>query len=167
MHPLRRHSVSALVIGVVGASVLVGCSGGDHREALSEDSAQWMSLASAQLGVDGAANHGGGGGGLIAEDGGRTARALVSLEYDLHGPYDVLAVRRSKETVHLRITELTVDDDGPSALLGQADITCGTSSRIPIDVPAGSDGITLDASTTDRSGRSLFDALDVTRGAGR
>ena len=167
VHPRRRRSVTALFTGLLGASVLAGCSGGDHTQAASDDFAQWMSTASAQLGVHGDADHGGGGGRLTTEDGSRTGRAQVSLSYDLRGPYDVLAVCRSEETVHLRVSELTEHEDGPSAVLGRADLTCGTSSRIPIDVPAGADGITLDASTPDRSGQSLFDAIVVTRGAGQ
>lgn len=168
VHSFRRRSVTALTVGIVGVSLIAGCSDGGHEDAGAEDFTRWMSGASAQLGVHGDDDHGGGGGQLSAEDGSRTARAHVSLAYDLHGPYDVLAVCRSEQkTVHLRVSSLTEHETGPSAVLGQADITCGTSNRIPIDVPAGSDGITLDASTTDRSGRSLFDALVVSRGAGR
>lgn len=50
VHPLRRRSVTALLTGLLGASVLAGCSGGDHTQAASDDFAQWMSTASAQLG---------------------------------------------------------------------------------------------------------------------
>lgn len=51
--------------------------------------------------------------------------------------------------------------------LGRADITCGHMSRIPIEVAVDRSGVALDASTTDRSGKALFDTRIVSRGAGR
>ncbi|GAA3342545.1 hypothetical protein GCM10017714_31390 [Curtobacterium pusillum] len=73
--------------------------------------------------------------------------------------------------MHLTIHDVTAKHDkyGDSldtqSVIGEADIDCGVTVRIPIDVPKGRDGIMLDASTADTSGRALFDSFVVTRGS--
>ena len=68
------------------------------------------------------------------------------------------------------LVSITVKKDGngeASTLrehLGEADIDCGATTRIPIDVPKGRAGIDIAASTTDRSERALFDSFIVKRG---
>lgn len=92
------------------------------------------------------------------------------MEQDLEGPYDVLAVCRSTKTVHVTIHAFTTTPDGSGESLGteerlgEADVNCGAATRIPIDIPKDRDGIALDASTSDRSERVLFDTFIVTRG---
>ncbi|SDQ99412.1 hypothetical protein SAMN02800687_3207 [Curtobacterium sp. UNCCL20] len=173
MNTAIRRPAAALLAGIAGGVILTGCTGGSHGDAVPEDYTAWMSQTSAQMNVAGDDEHGGAGGRLTVENGDEKAGASVSLEYDLAGPYDVLAVCRSSKKVHLTVSDYTAATAGPGeslesmSVLGQADITCGVTSRIPIDVPKGRAGITLDASTTDRSGQTLFDAFVVTRGAGQ
>jgi hypothetical protein len=47
-------------------------------------------------------------------------------------------------------------------MLGERDLRCGETTRVPIDVPRDIDGITLQASTPDTSEQTLFDAHIVT-----
>lgn len=174
MHTTIRRPAAALLTVMVGGLLLTGCTGGNHSDAVPDDYTAWMTQTSAQMNVDGNDSQGGVGGRLTVENGSSSkARASVSLEYDFAGPYDLLAVCRSSKTVHLTIRDYTNETEGPGvnsepeSILGEADITCGVTSRIPIDVPRGRAGIMLDASTTDRSGKALFDTAVVTRGAGR
>lgn len=151
------------------ALVLAGCTTHGTGDDLPEDYGQdWFALMSSQLSSD----HGGGGGQLVVDDDDKDhARALVALQYDLAGPYDVLVVCRSTKTVHVVIRDFTNEHDAngesmePRSRIGQADVRCGATRRIPIEVPEGRDGIMLDASTTDTSGRALFDASIVSRGS--
>ena len=173
MHTTINRPAAALLTGIAGGLLLTGCTGGHHSDAVPDDYTAWMTQTSAQMNVDGNDSQGGAGGRLTVENGGKKARASVSLEYDFAGPYDLLAVCRSSKTVHLTIRDYTNETEGPGvnsepqSILGEADITCGVTSRIPIDVPKGRAGIMLDASTTDRSGKALFDTAVVTRGAGQ
>jgi hypothetical protein len=135
---------------------------------LLADGQDWLEQMSSQL----AGDHGGCGGQLLVDDEDtKQARAGITLEIELAGPYDVLAVCRSTKTVHLAIRDVTTkhDKNGDSfdtdSLIGEANIRCGATSRIPIDVPKGRDGIMLDATTADTSERALFDAFIVTRGS--
>ncbi|WP_146239737.1 hypothetical protein [Curtobacterium sp. MCSS17_011] len=119
-----------------------------------------------------AGDHGGGGGQLIVDDDDRKqARAGVALQTDLAGPYDVLAVCRSTKVLHLAIHDITSKHDkygdsfDTNSLIGEANVHCGATTRIPIDVPKDRDGIMLDATTADTSERALFDAFIVTRGS--
>jgi len=57
------------------------------------------------------------------------------------------------------------DSFDTNSLVGEANIHCGATTRIPINVPTGRDGIMLDATTADTSERALFDAFIVTRGS--
>ncbi|PYY32251.1 hypothetical protein [Curtobacterium sp. MCBD17_030] len=167
MHPSRRRPVAALILVIAGTIALTGCS--SHEDAEPKNYGhQWMSQMSSQLPSD----FGGVGGRLVlGDDNPKKATASISLQYDLEGPYDILAVCRSTETVHLTIHAFTATKDGSGQSLdtkerlGEADINCGTTMRIPIDVPRGRDGITLDASTDDRSERTLFETSVVTRGS--
>lgn len=128
---------------------------------------QWMSQMSAEFAGD---FDGGGGRLTLGDDDPEKATASIALEQDLEGPYDVLAVCRSTKTVHLSVHAFTSTPDGSGGSLddeedlGAADIHCGVTTRIPIDVPKGRDGIAIDASTSDRSGRALFDSFIVARG---
>ncbi|WIE81414.1 hypothetical protein [Curtobacterium sp. MCSS17_016] len=167
MHPLRRRLVAALIPVIAGTIALTGCS--SHEDAVPKNYGhQWMSQMSSQL----SSEYGGGGGRLVlGDDNPKKATASIALQNNLEGPYDILAVCRSTETVHLTIHAFTATKDGSGQSLdtkerlGEADIDCGATMRIPIDVPRGRDGITLDASTTDTSERTLFEASIVTRGA--
>ncbi|SOC87835.1 hypothetical protein SAMN05660766_1523 [Curtobacterium sp. 314Chir4.1] len=165
----RRLTVAVLTIG--SALLLAGCTSHGTGNGLPKNYGQdWLSQMSSQLGGD----HGGGGGQLLVDDENtKQARAAITLETELAGPYDVLAVCRSTETVHLAIHDITTKHDkygysyDTDALIGDASIHCGATTRIPIDVPKGRDGITLEATTTDTSERALFDAFIVTRGSDR
>lgn len=164
--PIHRRSTVVLVTVVAGTAALAGCS--SHNEALPKDYGhQWMSQMSSQLSGD----FGGGGGQLVLmDDNAKKATLSLELQQDLEGPYDVLAVCRSTKTVHVSLHAFTVKKDGngeASTLrehLGEADIDCGATTRIPIDVPKGRAGIDIAASTTDRSERALFDSFIVKRG---
>lgn len=155
-----------LVTVVAGTVTLAGCS--SREEALPKDYGhQWMSQMSSQLSGD----FGGGGGQLVLmDDNSKKATLSLELQQDLEGPYDVLAVCRSTKTVHVSLHAFTGKKDGngeSSTLrehLGEADIDCGATTRIPIDVPKGRAGIDIAASTDDRSERALFDSFIVARG---
>ena len=161
----RRLVASVLIVGT--AVLLAGCA--RHGNGLPEDYGQdWFGKMASQHGGD----HGGGGGQLMVDDEDETrARAFIVLDTELAGSYDVLAVCRSTKTVHLTVHDFTSEHDGygdsadPDSLIGAADLHCGTTTRTPIDVPEGRDGIVLDATTSDTSERSLFDAFIVERGA--
>ncbi|WIE77083.1 hypothetical protein [Curtobacterium sp. MCSS17_007] len=165
MHAIRPTTAVAATI-LAGASLLTGCS--SHEDAVPKNYGRaWMSQMSSQL----AGGFGNGGGRLVVgDDNPEKATASIALQYDLEGPYDVLAVCRSTKTVHLTMTAFTAMTDGSGASLatkerlGQSDVNCGATMRIPIDVPKNRDGIALDASTSDRSERALFDAFIVARG---
>ncbi|MGN8049118.1 hypothetical protein ACTJKO_05470 [Curtobacterium sp. 22159] len=164
----RRLTTAVLLAGA--ALLLTGCTGHSTGNRLPEGYSEWMSQMSSQF--DDA--QGGGGGQLTVsdEDKGK-AEGIIELQTKLAGPYDVLAVCRSTKALHLTIRDFTErhDENGYSSdqqsVLGQADIDCGSTARIPIDVPKGRDGIELDATTTDTSGRALFDTFVVARGADR
>lgn len=166
VHSIRRRSTAALITVVAGTTALAGCS--SHEEAPAKDYGhQWMSQMSSQLSGD----FGGGGGQLVlVGDNSKRATLGVELQQDLEGPYDVLAVCRSTKTVHVSLHSFTVKKDGngeSSTLreyLGEADIHCGSTTRIPIDVPKNRAGIDIEASTNDRSERALFDSFIVKRG---
>lgn len=133
-----------LLTATSAALVLAGCTGTDGDAALPKDYGQdWLSRMSSRL----AADHGGAGGQLLAEGSSRTARAVVALQYELEGPYDVLAVCRSAATVRVTVRGLTVNGDGQSDdrgdVLGAEDVACGATSRIRIEVPEESDGVEL------------------------
>lgn len=154
---------------VVMATAITGCSGPDHQDTIPKDyGTDWLDQSSAMF-PDAVT---GGGGPVNMSSDSTTARAVVQLDTDLAGPYDVVAMCRSSETVHLGIHAFTTktDRNGHSAdlgaLLGEADLTCGTQARIPTDVPKGSQGIELDASTGDTSGRALWDAVVLAPGTG-
>ena len=163
----RRLTVAVLTIG--SALLLAGCTSHGTGNGLPKGYGQdWLSQMSSQLSGD----YGGGGGQLLVDDENtKQARAQITLETELAGPYDVLAVCRSTKTVHLAIHDITTKHDkhgysyDTDALIGDASIHCGATTRIPIDVPKGRDGITLEATTTDTSERALFDAFIVTRGS--
>ncbi len=165
-HVRSLRNSSAALLAVATAVVVTGCS--SHGDALPKDYGhQWMSQMSSQL----AGDFGGGGGQLaLGDDNPKQATLGVELQQDLEGPYDVLAVCRSTKTVHVSLHAFTAKKDGngeSSTLrehLGDADIHCGATTRIPIDVPTGRAGIAIDASTNDRSGRALFDSFIVARG---
>ncbi|WNY33258.1 hypothetical protein Q9Q99_14010 [Curtobacterium flaccumfaciens] len=158
--------MATLVTLVAGAAALAGCS--SHEEALPEDYGhQWMSQMSSQLSGD----FGGGGGQLVlVDDNSKKATLGVELQQDLEGPYDVLAVCRSAEIVHVSLYSFTVKKDGNGDSttlrehLGEADIYCGSTTRIPIDMPKNRAGIDIEASTNDRSERALFDSFIVKHG---
>lgn len=167
--PFRRLSVGVLTIG--SALLFASCSGHGTGNGLPKDYGQdWLGQMSSQLAGD---NAGDGGQLLVDSDNMKQARAQVTLQTQLAGPYDVLAVCRSTKTVHLAIRDITIKHDkhGESfdtkSLVGEANIHCGATTRIPIDVPKGRDGITLDATTDDTSERALFDAFIITRGSGQ
>ncbi|ROS59999.1 hypothetical protein EDF42_3380 [Curtobacterium sp. PhB172] len=163
---VNQRLTSALLTAMGAALLPTSCS---HKDALPEDYGQaWMSQMSSRY----AGDYGGGGGRLVlGDDNPKKATASVALEQDLEGPYDVLAVCRSTKTVHVTIHAFTATPDGSGKSLdtkerlGEADVNCGATTRIPIDVPKDRDGIALDASTNDRSERALFDTFVVTRGA--
>jgi hypothetical protein len=161
--PTNRRLSATVILTLLGAVSLTGCTGGDDDSAVSADYTAWMSQSSAQLQSISTGNEGGAGGRLTAEDGSKNARAVVFLSYSFAGPYDVVAACRSSKKVHLTIRDFTEDGGGadPQSVLGSADITCGVPSRIPIDVPKGRSGIELDASSTDRSGQALFNTYVV------
>lgn len=158
---------ATLGFALLGAVLLTGCTGGDDNRAVSADYTDWMNQSSAQLQRISTGNEGGAGGRLTVEDGSKKAHAMVLLSYDLAGPYDVVVACRSSKTVHLTIRDFTEDGGGadPQGVLGTADITCGVPSRIPIDVPKDRSGIEFDASSTDRSGRALFNTYVVAHDA--
>jgi hypothetical protein len=163
--------LTAGVLTISSALFLAGCSSHGTGNDLPKDYGQdWLGQMSSQLAGD---NAGGGGQLLVDGEDTKQARALITLQTQLAGPYDVLAVCRSTRTVHLAIRDVTIKHDkhGESfdteSLVGEATIHCGATTRIPIDVPRGRDGITLDATTDDTSERALFDAFIVTRGSGR
>ena len=156
------------MLAVCSALLLAGCTGHSTGDDLPKDYGQdWLAEMSTQL----AGDSGGGGGRLTVDDENeKRAQAVIGLQYEFAGPYDVLAVCRSTKTVHLAIHDFTNehgDSLGTDSLIGGADIHCGATTRIPIEVPKGRDGIELDATTTDTSGRALFDAFVVARGSGR
>jgi hypothetical protein len=163
---VNQRLTAALLTAAVAALLLTSCS---HKDALSEDYGQaWMSQMSSRY----AADYGGGGGRLVfSDDNPKRATASVALEQDLEGPYDVLAVCRSTKTVHITIHAFNAIPYGSGETLhmkerlGEAEVDCGATTRIPIDVPKNRDGIALDASTNDRSERALFDTFIVDRGA--
>jgi hypothetical protein len=167
---LNTHRQLAVAVLTAGSALLLaGCTSWTTGNGLPEDYGQdWLEQMSSQLGGD----HGGGGGQLLVDDENRNqARAGIALETELAGAYDVLAVCRSTETVHLAIHDITSKHDkygdsfDTNSLVGEANIHCGATTRIPINVPTGRDGIMLDATTTDTSERALFDAFIVTRGS--
>jgi hypothetical protein len=177
---IHRRTTAVLLTALAGTLLLTGCSGGDQTDSVPTDYSAWMRQTSAQMNGDSDGGEGGAGGHLSAEDGSKKARASASLEYDLSGPYDdlsgpydVLAVCRSTKMVHLTVRDFTAERVGngedlhPRSVLGEADITCGVTSRIPIDVPTGRAGVMLDATTTDTSGKTLFNTVIVTRGTGQ
>jgi hypothetical protein len=167
---VNQRLTAALLTATVAAFLLTGCSNGSsHKDTLPKNYGQaWMSQMSSRY----AGDYGGGGGRLVlGDDNPKDATASIALEQDLEGPYDVLAVCRSTKTVHIAIHAYTATKDGSGESLdtaeglGEANINCGTTTRIPINVPKGRDGISLDASTSETSGRALFDAFIVSRGA--
>ncbi|MGU3409059.1 hypothetical protein ACLBWP_03040 [Microbacterium sp. M1A1_1b] len=164
----RQLTTAALAVGA--ALLLGGCTGsGGHDDGLPKDYGHdWLDQMSTRFSGD----NGGGGGRLEVDDAdAKEARAAIALQDELAGPYDVLVVCRSTTTVHVTIRDFTAKHSGhgdsldPRSEIGAADVRCGTTVRIPIDVPAGRDGIMLDASTRDTSGRALFDTFVVTRGS--
>lgn len=162
---MNRRTSATLVITLLGAVVLTGCTGRVDDDAVTSDYDAWMSRSSAQLRSISSGNEGGAGGRLTVGDGDRNAHAVVFLSYDLVGSYDVVADCRSSKKVRLTIRDFTEDGGGtePQSVLGTADIACGVPYRIPIDVPKDRSGIELDASSTDRSGQALFNTFVVAR----
>ncbi|WP_420368114.1 hypothetical protein [Curtobacterium sp. L1-20] len=167
LNTYRRSTVAIQTIGA--ALLLTGCTSHGSGNGLPKDYGQdWLRQMSSQLAGDDA---GGGGQLLIDEENSEQARAEVTLQTQLAGPYDVLAVCRSTKTVHLAIHDITTTQDkygvsfDTDSLIGEANIHCGATTRIPIEVPKGRDGITLTATTNDTSERALFDAFIVTRGS--
>jgi hypothetical protein len=167
--PLRRRSSAALAVAIAGAALLTGCSHSQEDTVPKNYGHEWMSQMSTQLAGDSIESAGGRL--VLGDDNPKKATASVALQDDLEGPYDVLAVCRSPKTVHITITDFTATKDGSGESLttkehlGEADINCGATARIPIDVPNGRDGIAIDASTSDQSERALFDSFIVARGA--
>jgi hypothetical protein len=163
----RRRLLSAIAATGVMLT-LTGCSGHD---AFPKDYGHaWFDRMSSLLG-GGESAAGGAGGQLLVEDDERGAvTGSAALEYDLSGPYDVLAVCRSTAIVHLTIRDFTArkehggESTNPRSVLDEGDIVCGATTRLSITVPADADGIVLDVSTADRSGRALWDAFVVPRG---
>ncbi|MDM7892955.1 hypothetical protein [Curtobacterium caseinilyticum] len=168
MSPTKLRLAATLAATLLGALLLSGCTGGDGDDAASEDYAAWMSQSSAQLKSISTGNEGGAGGRLTVEDGGEKAQAKVFLEYDFAGPYDVVAACRSSKPVHLVTSGFTTSGGASDvqSVLARADIACGGTSRIHIDVPEDQSGIALDASTLDRSGQALFNTHIVARQEG-
>ncbi|QKS15437.1 hypothetical protein HUN59_03720 [Curtobacterium sp. Csp2] len=159
---LRGRKAMTGVLASAVVLLLAGCSEDDHARERADDADQqaWMSQMTAQFG-DGADSRGGLGGRLIASDSGSPA-ASGSMQSAVAGRYDLVAVCRS--TTHVHVTVRTFRDVGgdvtrAGATLGQVDVTCGTTARTTIDVPSGSDGLVIEATTADRSGRALFDTF--------
>jgi len=163
------HRLTVAVLTIGSTLFLAGCTSHTTGNGLPKDYGQdWLGQMSSQL----AGNHAGGGGQLLVDDENtKQARAEITLQTELVGPYDVLAVCRSTKTVHLAIQDITTKHDkhgdsfDTNSLIGEANIHCGATARIPIDVPKGRDGIMLDATTNDTSERALFDAFIVARGS--
>jgi hypothetical protein len=163
-----RRTAAVTATAIAGTLLLTACS--SHNNPVPKDYGhEWMTQMSTQLSGD----FGGGGGRLVLaeDDNPKKATASIALTQHLEGPYDVLAVCRSMKTVHITIHAYTAKKDGSGESLdtlehlGDADVNCGAITRIPINVPKSRDGIAIDASTSDRSERALFDTFIVARGA--
>jgi hypothetical protein len=164
-----RRTGAVAATAVAGMLLLAACSSSHNNPVPKDYGHEWMAQMSTQFSGD----FGGGGGRLVLaeDDNPKKATASIALTQRLEGPYDVLAVCRSTQTVHITIHAYTAKKDGSGESLdtlehlGAADMNCGAITRIPINVPKSRDGIAIDASTSDRSERALFDTFIVARGA--
>ncbi|MFJ2977859.1 hypothetical protein ACIPEP_03285 [Curtobacterium sp. NPDC087082] len=170
--PKTHRRLLAAIAAIAATGVLLSLTGCARHDAFPKEYGHaWLDRMTTLLG-GGEDGQGGAGGQLLADDdddhGPITGSA--ALQYELSGPYDVLAVCRSTATVHLTIRDFTArkEHDGestdPRTVLDEGDIVCGATTRLSITVPADADGIMLDVSTADRSGRALWDAAIVPRG---
>lgn len=161
-----------LLAAIAATGVVLSLTGCTHHDAFPKDYGHaWLDRMTTLLG-GGEDGQGGAGGQLLAgdDDDLGPVTGSAALQYELSGPYDVLAVCRSTATVHLTIRDFTArkehggESTDPRTVLDEGDIVCGATTRLSITVPADADGIMLDVSTADRSGRALWDAAIVPRG---
>lgn len=160
-----------LLAAIAATGVLLSLTGCAHHDAFSKDYGHaWLDRMTTLLG-GGEDGQGGAGGQLLADDDDHgPVTGSAALQYELSGPYDVLAVCRSTATVHLTIRDFTArkehggESTDPRTVLDEGDIVCGATTRLSITVPSDADGIMLDVRTADRSGRALWDAAIVPRG---
>ena len=128
------------VPGAVLLSVLLlaGCS---TPEPLLQDD-EWATRMTQLLSDP--AGEGGAGGQITTDDSAQgTPPAQVTLGSVPAGDYDVLAVCRDADLVHLRIVRLAEAHE-PATTYAEADIPCGATLRLP--VVTDTTGVTIEAS---------------------
>ena len=132
--PKTQTLIAWLVVGA-SAVCLVGCAPSASVSPDSAWSSRMVSLLSAPM------DQGGGGGAFSAES--RTGTVILSSV--AAGSYDVLAVCTGMDMVRLTVSSRDRSEAGspPNGTLASADILCGATLRLPVEIPAGGVALTV------------------------